>query len=54
MARAMRLYHSLYETALRDQYPRPVIESLIQIYSYDIDFQVELPARRQLRRALRW
>jgi murein DD-endopeptidase MepM/ murein hydrolase activator NlpD len=36
-----RLYHSLYETALRHQIPRPVIESLIRIYSYDVDFQVK-------------
>ena len=35
----MRLYQSIYETALRNQIPRPVIESLIRIYSYDIDFQ---------------
>ena len=39
--KGMRLYHSLYETALRNQIPRPVIESLIRIYSYDIDFQVK-------------
>ena len=37
--KGMRLYHSLYETALRNQIPRPVIESLIRIYSYDVDFQ---------------
>ena len=35
----MRLYQSIYETALRNQIPRHVIESLIRIYSYDIDFQ---------------
>jgi murein DD-endopeptidase MepM/ murein hydrolase activator NlpD len=39
--KGMRLYHSLYETALRNQIPRPVIESLIRIYSYDVDFQVK-------------
>ena len=39
--KGMRLYHSLYETALRHQIPRPVIESLIRIYSYDVDFQVK-------------
>jgi len=33
------LYQSIYETALRNQIPRPVIESLIRIYSYDVDFQ---------------
>ena len=35
----VRLYQSIYETALRHQVPRPVIESLIRIYSYDVDFQ---------------
>ena len=33
------LYRSLYETALRDEVPRPVIENLIRIYSFDVDFQ---------------
>src|SRR5204863_9292841 len=36
---AVRLYQSVYETALRNQVPRPVIDDLIRIYSYDIDFQ---------------
>jgi murein DD-endopeptidase MepM/ murein hydrolase activator NlpD len=35
----VRLYQSLYETGLRNQIPRPVIEDLIRIYSYDVDFQ---------------
>ena len=35
----MRLYQSIYETALRNQIPRPVIEDLVRIYSYDVDFQ---------------
>ena len=35
----VRLYQSIYETALRNQVPRPVIEELIRIYSYDVDFQ---------------
>ncbi|MGH6664983.1 MAG: LysM peptidoglycan-binding domain-containing protein, partial [Pseudolabrys sp.] len=33
------LYKSVYETALRNQIPRPIIEDLIRIYSYDVDFQ---------------
>jgi len=37
--RGVRLYQSIYETALRNQVPRPLIEELIRIYSYDIDFQ---------------
>jgi murein DD-endopeptidase MepM/ murein hydrolase activator NlpD len=35
----IRLYQSVYETALRNQVPRPVIDELIRIYSYDVDFQ---------------
>jgi murein DD-endopeptidase MepM/ murein hydrolase activator NlpD len=35
----VRLYQSIYETARRDQIPEPVIEDLIKIYSYDVDFQ---------------
>jgi murein DD-endopeptidase MepM/ murein hydrolase activator NlpD len=38
-ANAVRLYQSVYETALRNQVPRPVIDDLIRIYSYDVDFQ---------------
>lgn len=35
----VRLYQSVYETALRNQIPRPIIDDLIRIYSYDVDFQ---------------
>jgi murein DD-endopeptidase MepM/ murein hydrolase activator NlpD len=35
----VRLYQSIYETALRNHLPRPVIEDMIRIYSYDVDFQ---------------
>jgi murein DD-endopeptidase MepM/ murein hydrolase activator NlpD len=35
----VRLYQSVYETALRNQIPMPIIEDLIRIYSYDVDFQ---------------
>jgi murein DD-endopeptidase MepM/ murein hydrolase activator NlpD len=34
----VRLYQSIYETALRDNVPRSVIGDLIRIYSYDVDF----------------
>jgi murein DD-endopeptidase MepM/ murein hydrolase activator NlpD len=34
-----RLYQSLYETALRNNVPKSVIEELVRIYSYDVDFQ---------------
>jgi murein DD-endopeptidase MepM/ murein hydrolase activator NlpD len=35
----VRLYQSIYETALRNQIPRPVIDDMIRVYSYDVDFQ---------------
>jgi murein DD-endopeptidase MepM/ murein hydrolase activator NlpD len=35
----VRLYQSLYETALRNNVPNTVIEDLVRIYSYDVDFQ---------------
>jgi murein DD-endopeptidase MepM/ murein hydrolase activator NlpD len=35
----IRLYQSIYETALRNQVPRAVIDELVRIYSYDVDFQ---------------
>jgi murein DD-endopeptidase MepM/ murein hydrolase activator NlpD len=38
-ASGVRLYQSIYETALRNRIPRPIIEDLIRIYSYDVDFQ---------------
>jgi murein DD-endopeptidase MepM/ murein hydrolase activator NlpD len=38
-ASAVRLYQSIYETAMRNQVPRPVIDDLVRIYSYDVDFQ---------------
>jgi murein DD-endopeptidase MepM/ murein hydrolase activator NlpD len=37
--KGVRLYQSIYETALRNQVPRPLIDDLIKIYSYDVDFQ---------------
>jgi len=37
--KGMRLYQSIYETALRNNVPKTVIEALIRIYSYDVDFQ---------------
>jgi murein DD-endopeptidase MepM/ murein hydrolase activator NlpD len=38
-AGGVRLYQSIYETALRNQIPRAVVDELIRIYSYDVDFQ---------------
>ena len=38
-ASGVRLYQSVYETALRNRIPRPIIEDLVRIYSYDVDFQ---------------
>ena len=35
----VRLYQSIYETAMRNKVPAPIIEDMIRIYSYDVDFQ---------------
>ncbi|MFS8036352.1 M23 family metallopeptidase [Xanthobacter sp. AM11] len=35
----IRLYESIYETALRNDVPRPVIADIIRVYSFDVDFQ---------------
>jgi murein DD-endopeptidase MepM/ murein hydrolase activator NlpD len=35
----VRLYQSVYETGLRNKIPRAVIDDLVRIYSYDVDFQ---------------
>jgi murein DD-endopeptidase MepM/ murein hydrolase activator NlpD len=35
----VRLYQSIYETALRNKVPPAVIEDMIRIYSYDVNFQ---------------
>jgi murein DD-endopeptidase MepM/ murein hydrolase activator NlpD len=35
----VRLYQSIYETALRNHVPRSAIDEMIKVYSYDIDFQ---------------
>ena len=35
----VRLYESLYETALKHDLPRQTIEDLVRIFGYDIDFQ---------------
>lgn len=40
----VRLYQSIYETALRNKVPVSVIEDMIRIYSYDVDFQRRVQA----------
>src|SRR5262249_32287309 len=42
--KGVRLYQSIYETALRNQVPRILIDDLIRIYSYDVDFQRKVQA----------
>jgi murein DD-endopeptidase MepM/ murein hydrolase activator NlpD len=37
--RGMRLYQSIYETALRNEVPQPMIENIIRTFSFDIDLQ---------------
>lgn len=34
----MRLYDSFYETALKQEIPRPVIDELVRIFANDVDF----------------
>ncbi|PPD09845.1 MAG: peptidase M23, partial [Methylocystis sp.] len=36
---AMRLYDSLYETALKQQIPRPIINELVRVFANDADLQ---------------
>jgi murein DD-endopeptidase MepM/ murein hydrolase activator NlpD len=35
----VRLYQSIYETALRNHVPRTIVDELIRVYTYDIYFQ---------------
>ncbi len=35
----MELYQSFYETALKQEIPRPVIDDLVRIFANDVDFQ---------------
>ncbi len=35
----LRLYNSLYETALKQEIPKPIIDDLVRIFANDIDFQ---------------
>ena len=34
----MRLYNAIYETALRQEIPKPIIDEMIRLYSHDVDF----------------
>ena len=36
---AMRLYDSFYETALKQEIPRPIVDELVRIFANDVDFQ---------------
>ncbi|MBL8587546.1 MAG: M23 family metallopeptidase [Methylobacteriaceae bacterium] len=35
----MRIYNSLYETALKQEIPRPIIDELVRIFANEVDFQ---------------
>jgi murein DD-endopeptidase MepM/ murein hydrolase activator NlpD len=37
--RGVRLYESLYETAIKNELPRQTVDDLVRIFGYDIDFQ---------------
>lgn len=43
-AGGMRLYQSLYETALKQSIPKPVIDDLVRIFGNDVDFQRSVSA----------
>ena len=38
-AGGMRLYDSLYETALKQEMPKPLVSDLVRIFANDVDFQ---------------
>ena len=38
-ANSMRLYNSLYETALKQEIPKPIIDDLVRVFANDVDFQ---------------
>ncbi|MCB5177711.1 M23 family metallopeptidase [Microvirga lenta] len=35
----VRLYESLYETAMKNELPRETVDELVRIFGYDVDFQ---------------
>jgi murein DD-endopeptidase MepM/ murein hydrolase activator NlpD len=37
-----RLYDAVYETALEQQIPKPLIDQLIRIFAFDVDFQARV------------
>ena len=37
-----RLYDAVYETALEQEVPAPLIEQLVRIFAYDVDFQTRI------------
>jgi murein DD-endopeptidase MepM/ murein hydrolase activator NlpD len=37
--RGMRLYQSIYETALKNEMPQPVIDGIVRMFSFDVDLQ---------------
>ncbi|WP_442916020.1 M23 family metallopeptidase [Lichenihabitans sp. Uapishka_5] len=43
-AGGMRLYQSLYETALKQGIPKPIIDDLVRIFGNDVDFQRSVSA----------
>ena len=38
-AGGMRLYNSLYETGIKQELPRPLIDDLVRVFGNDVDFQ---------------
>ena len=43
------LYDAVYETALEQQVPTPLIDQLIRIFAFDVDFQARISPGRHAR-----
>ena len=48
-----RLFDSLYETAAKHDMPRPIVEELVRVIGYDVDFQRRVSAGRYARNGSR-
>ena len=49
----VRLYESLYETALKNELPRQTVDELVRIFGFDVDFQRRVTSGRHVRDLLR-
>ncbi|QCK84741.1 M23 family metallopeptidase [Phreatobacter aquaticus] len=37
-SQGLRLYNAIYETALRQEIPKPIIDEMIRVFAHDVDF----------------